>query len=454
PRTAHMLAADLPGVFMASHDISPDAIDRTDQVDPIAFAPVDLPPLAEDASAAGTRTKLSAAPARSTQPSAEWLAKLAALSAEPSEPTPVPAPAPRPARARTALPPPLPKRAQGTVPPPVPARATTAAPPPARASASIATPPPVPARATTVPPPIPARATTAVPPPIPAARQPVVAVPVIQPPPELSVDVELEQSAPVERAVEATPSVPLESIELLDPRDSTDRLGASERVALVERVDVDYGLPMTTYFDRPATSPWLTTRAIAAIASAAAVLTIAYFALRADPHKASASITPPSTPVAIAAPQPTRSAPKPAAVAEPAPPGAAAPAAVPAAAPAPVPAAAPAPAHVARPAHVAAPARVAKRAPVHTAKPAAAPARRVAAASAATGVLAISTKPPCEIIVDGRPTHLITPQRSLPLPAGHHQLALVNAQLRIRRTVDVQIQPHHQTKLIQDYTKH
>jgi hypothetical protein len=70
------------------------------------------------------------------------------------------------------------------------------------------------------------------------------------------------------------------------------------------------------------------------------------------------------------------------------------------------------------------------------------------------GVLMISTKPPCEIIVDGKPTHLTTPQRSLPLTAGSHQLTLINTQQKIRKQLAVNIDAHHPTKLIEDFLKH
>jgi hypothetical protein len=82
------------------------------------------------------------------------------------------------------------------------------------------------------------------------------------------------------------------------------------------------------------------------------------------------------------------------------------------------------------------------------------PAVAAASATAASGILMISTKPPCEIIVDGKPTHLVTPQRALTLGAGPHQLTLINTQQGIKRTAAVTIDSHHPTKLIQDYLAH
>ena len=96
-----------------------------------------------------------------------------------------------------------------------------------------------------------------------------------------------------------------------------------------------------------------------------------------------------------------------------------------------------------------APARHAKSRPVeHFA--AAAP----KAAPSGAGILMISSKPPCEIVVDGKSTHLQTPQRSIPLSPGTHTIVLVNAQQRIHKTVAVDIVAKKPTKVIQDFTKH
>ena len=65
----------------------------------------------------------------------------------------------------------------------------------------------------------------------------------------------------------------------------------------------------------------------------------------------------------------------------------------------------------------------------------------------------ISSKPPCEIVVDGKSTHLQTPQRALPLPAGAHTITLVNAQMHIKKTLAVDIVAKKPTKVIQDFLK-
>jgi hypothetical protein len=75
------------------------------------------------------------------------------------------------------------------------------------------------------------------------------------------------------------------------------------------------------------------------------------------------------------------------------------------------------------------------------------------AAGARKGVLMISAKPPCEIIIDGRSTHLVTPQRSLALAAGAHVVTLVNLSIGIKKTISVKVDALKPTKLIQDFTK-
>jgi hypothetical protein len=69
------------------------------------------------------------------------------------------------------------------------------------------------------------------------------------------------------------------------------------------------------------------------------------------------------------------------------------------------------------------------------------------------GTLMISSKPPCDILVDGRPTGLTTPQRSLTLSAGHHRITLVNSEKSIRKTVVVQIAAHATEKIVEDLMK-
>ena len=75
------------------------------------------------------------------------------------------------------------------------------------------------------------------------------------------------------------------------------------------------------------------------------------------------------------------------------------------------------------------------------------------AAGARKGVLMISAKPPCEIIIDGRSTHLVTPQRSLALDAGAHVVTLVNVSFGIKKMISVRVDAVTPTKVIQDFTK-
>jgi hypothetical protein len=68
-----------------------------------------------------------------------------------------------------------------------------------------------------------------------------------------------------------------------------------------------------------------------------------------------------------------------------------------------------------------------------------APTKAAAPDVGGTGMLMVSSKPPCEIIVDGKPTGLSTPQRAMPLSPGAHKITLVNAQENIKKTVSVAI---------------
>jgi hypothetical protein len=84
------------------------------------------------------------------------------------------------------------------------------------------------------------------------------------------------------------------------------------------------------------------------------------------------------------------------------------------------------------------------------------PAKAVAekkVAPAGEGTLMVSSKPPCEILIDGKPTGLTTPQRSIPLSAGMHKVTFVNATEGIKKTVSVSITADQSTKLIQDLMK-
>jgi hypothetical protein len=72
---------------------------------------------------------------------------------------------------------------------------------------------------------------------------------------------------------------------------------------------------------------------------------------------------------------------------------------------------------------------------------------------AGEGTLMVSSKPPCEIWIDGKATGLTTPQRSISLPAGTHEITFVNPAERIKKTVSVAISAGQATKLIQDLMK-
>jgi hypothetical protein len=69
------------------------------------------------------------------------------------------------------------------------------------------------------------------------------------------------------------------------------------------------------------------------------------------------------------------------------------------------------------------------------------------------GTLMVSSKPPCEIVIDGKPTGLTTPQRSIPLSVGAHKITFINDAEGIKKTVSVSITADQSTKLIQDLMK-
>lgn len=79
--------------------------------------------------------------------------------------------------------------------------------------------------------------------------------------------------------------------------------------------------------------------------------------------------------------------------------------------------------------------------------------RAHADASAGEGKLMISSKPPCEIAIDGRSTGLTTPQRAIALPAGRHRITLVNSEKAIRKTLTVRIAADTTEKVIEDLMK-
>jgi hypothetical protein len=71
-------------------------------------------------------------------------------------------------------------------------------------------------------------------------------------------------------------------------------------------------------------------------------------------------------------------------------------------------------------------------------------------AAAGSGTLMVSTKPPCEIAIDGKATGLVSPQRSINVAAGRHQVTFTNRQQHIKTTVAVAVTANHSTKLIRD----
>jgi hypothetical protein len=75
------------------------------------------------------------------------------------------------------------------------------------------------------------------------------------------------------------------------------------------------------------------------------------------------------------------------------------------------------------------------------------------AAAAGEGTLMVSSKPPCEIVIDGKSTGLTTPQRAITLSAGVHKVTFVNQVEGIKKTVSVSITADESTKLIQDLMK-
>ncbi len=72
------------------------------------------------------------------------------------------------------------------------------------------------------------------------------------------------------------------------------------------------------------------------------------------------------------------------------------------------------------------------------------------AVSNGIGTLMVSSKPPCEILIDGKSTGMTTPQRAIQLPPGAHKITFVNTTQNINKTVAVSITADQTTKLIKD----
>ena len=79
---------------------------------------------------------------------------------------------------------------------------------------------------------------------------------------------------------------------------------------------------------------------------------------------------------------------------------------------------------------------------------------KAAKSEGGNGTLMVSSKPPCNIWIDGNDTGLVTPQRSISLGAGTHKVTFVNAAHSITKTVAVKISADQSTKLIQDLMQH
>jgi hypothetical protein len=71
----------------------------------------------------------------------------------------------------------------------------------------------------------------------------------------------------------------------------------------------------------------------------------------------------------------------------------------------------------------------------------------------ATGTLRISSKPPCAIAIDGKPSGKTTPQAALALSVGSHQVTLTNEEQGIQLTTEVAIRADKPTSVVQDFTK-
>jgi hypothetical protein len=66
------------------------------------------------------------------------------------------------------------------------------------------------------------------------------------------------------------------------------------------------------------------------------------------------------------------------------------------------------------------------------------------------GTLLISSKPACDIVIDGKETGLRTPQRGIKLKPGKHQVVLVNRDFGIKKKLTVKIASGRSTKVVKD----
>src|SRR5690606_19273593 len=80
------------------------------------------------------------------------------------------------------------------------------------------------------------------------------------------------------------------------------------------------------------------------------------------------------------------------------------------------------------------------------------PVPALATTAGETGTLMVGSKPPCDIIIDGKRTGLETPQRSIELSPGTHRVTLVNKEHGIQKRFKVKIEPGKRTRAILDLT--
>jgi hypothetical protein len=86
--------------------------------------------------------------------------------------------------------------------------------------------------------------------------------------------------------------------------------------------------------------------------------------------------------------------------------------------------------------------RPAARAPVEEAPPA--PAQQPRRVATQSGTLRINSRPWSQIYIDGQPVGH-TPQMNLSVPAGEHQITLINTEMELRTAISVQIEPNQIT---------
>jgi hypothetical protein len=131
------------------------------------------------------------------------------------------------------------------------------------------------------------------------------------------------------------------------------------------------------------------------------------------------------------------------------------PASAPAPAPAPAPVLAPAPSVVTitplepEPVEIEMPALAA---PAPAAKPIAKRPALPVGMTGGEGVVMISAKPPCRILVDGKDTGLRTPVRELRLTAGEHEITLVNDEYAIEDRTTITVNAGAPARLVRDLT--